>query len=59
MVVLIMNDTERETVKETIKELRDIINGCTYLESDTQTADEIRDIKKRLTGLMDGLIDML
>lgn len=54
-----MNDTERETVKETIKELRDIINGCTYLESDTQTADEIRDIKKRLTGLMDRLIDML
>ena len=54
-----MNDTERETVKETIKDLRNIINGCVYLESDTRTADALKDVEKKLTDIMDRLIDML
>lgn len=53
-----MNEPERETVKETIKELRDIIHGCTYLESG-DTGDAIKDVEKRLTAVMDRLIDML
>ena len=54
----LMNDVEKETVKETIKELRDIINGCTYLESG-KDGDPIKDVEKRLTDVMDNLIDML
>lgn len=54
-----MNEPERDTVKETIKDLRNIINGCVYLEADTQTADAIKDVEKRLTDVMDKLIDML
>lgn len=53
-----MNDNERDTVKGTIKDLRDIINGCTYLETG-DTGDAIKDVEKKLTDVMDRLIDML
>lgn len=53
-----MNEPERETVKETIKDLRNIINGCTYIESG-KDGDPIKDVEKRLTDVMDKLIDML
>ncbi len=40
-------DYERKTLKETIKNLRDIISECVYLESDTQTVDIIKDVEKK------------
>lgn len=46
-------DYERKTLKETIKNLRDIISECVYLESDTQTVDIIKDVeKKRLSDVI-------
>lgn len=40
-------DYERKTLKETIKNLRNIISECVYLESDTQTVDIIKDVEKK------------
>lgn len=59
MVVLIMNEPEKETIKKTIKELMDITNGCTYLEDSKDTGDVIKDVKKRLEDVTHDLIDML
>lgn len=52
-MMLVTMDYERKTLKETIKNLRDIISECVYLESDTQTVDIIKDVeKKRLSDVI-------
>lgn len=50
-----MNEPERETIKETIKELMDILNRCTF-PADNDGAVEL---EKRLTDITHNLIDML
>lgn len=50
-----MNEPERETIKQTIKELMDIINRCTF------PADNDGDVEleKRLKEITHNLIDLL
>ena len=50
-----MNETEKETIKQTIKELMDILNRCTF-NPDNDGAVEL---EKRLTDITHTLIDML
>ena len=50
-----MNEPERDTVKETIKELMDIINTCKF-PADNDGAVEL---EKRLISITHNLIDML
>ena len=50
-----MNDVERDTVKETIKEIMEITKDCRYLDD----KDGAVEIEKRLKVLTHTLIDML
>lgn len=55
MGVLTVNDIERETIKETIKELVDITKWIkTFNDS-----DDHKELEKRLTDMTHTLIDML
>lgn len=50
-----MNEPERETVKETIKDLMTLTKDCTYLDD----KDGAVEMEKRLTEITHKLIDML
>ncbi len=55
MGVLTVNDIEKETVKETIKELMDIIKWVKTFNDN----DDHKELEKRLTEMTHRLIDML
>ena len=55
MVVLTVNDVEKETVKETIKELMDITKWIKTLND----SDDHKELEKRLTDMTHTLIDLL
>ena len=50
-----MNEPEKETIKQTIKELMDILNRCTFPQGNPDAVE----LEKRLTDLTHTLIDML
>ena len=55
MVVLTVNDVEKETIKETIKELMELTKWVkTFKET-----DNINELEKRLTDMTHTLIDLL
>lgn len=49
-----MNDNEKDTVKEIIKELMNLTNDCTYLDKTGAV-----ELEKRLTDITQKLIDIL